>query len=218
MCLVVVMAAAVIPLFQSHGLERDGLAPRELPSWRVEDLYGRLVEISGVQGGAQLTVAFGLVKLAQAREEPVAIVQPKERTFYPPDAEDSGIDLEALVVTRVPAASDVPRAAEHFVRSGAFGLVVLELGANPSVPMPLLTRLSGLAKKHECAVVFLTEKKPEHPSLGSLISLRGEAVRRRRGALGTEPGFDVVVRVTKDKRRAPGWLYEETCRGPAGLR
>lgn len=207
------MAAAVIPLFQ-----REGLVERELPSWRIEDLYGRLVEISGGRDGAQLTVAFGLVKLAQAREEPVAIVQPKERTFYPPDVADSGIDLEALVISRVPATGDVPRAAEHFVRSGAFGLVVLELGADPRVPMPLLTRLSGLAKKHECAVVFLTEKRPEHPSLGSLVSLRGEAVRRRRGALGTEPGFDVVVRVTKDKRRAPGWAFEETCRGPAGLR
>lgn len=215
------MAAAVIPLFQELPQDLRGFEQpreRELPSWRVEDLYGRLVEISGGRDGAQLTVAFGLVRLAQAREEPVAIVQTRGRTFYPPDVADSGIDLEALVVTRVPTVGDVPRAAEHFVRSGAFGLVVLELGANPNVPMPLLTRLSGLAKKHECAVVFLTEKRPEHPSLGSLISLRGEAVRRRIGASGTEPGFDVIVRVSKDKRRAPGWSYEETCRGPLGLR
>lgn len=201
------MAAAVIPLFRGREHEL------ELPSWRIEDLYGRLVEISGGPDGAQLTAAFGLVHLAQTREEPVALVQPRDRTFYPPDVADDGIDLDALVVTRVPAAGDVPRASEHLVRSGAFGLVVLELGKDPHLPMPMLTRLSALAKKHECAVVFLTEKRAEHPSLGSLVSLRGEAHRRR-----GEGGFEVVVSVTKDKRRAPGWGYEETCRGPTGLR
>ncbi len=208
------MAAAVIPLFREHEHERE----LELPSWRIEDLYGRLVEVSGGKDGAQLTAAFGLVQLAQSRAEPVALVQPRARTFYPPDACQGGVDLDALVVARVPKSEDVPRAAEYFVRSGAFGLVVLELGAAARVPMPLLTRLSGLAKKHECAVVFLTEKKSEHPSLGSLISLRGEASRHRRDPAAGEPGFDVVVRVSKDKRRAPGWAHEETCRGPAGLR
>lgn len=206
------MAAAVIPLFWKDRLGQHE-QELELPSWRVEDLYGRLVEISGGRDGAQLTAAFGLVHLAQLREEPVALVQPRDRTFYPPDVKEDGIDLDALLVTRVPKLDDVPRAAEHLVRSGAFGLVLLELGSNPRMPMPLLTRLSGLAKKHECALVFLTEKKAEHPSLGSLVSLRAEASRHR-----TQEGFEVVLRVTKDKRRAPGWAHEETCRGPAGLR
>lgn len=207
------MAAAVLPLFRDRHEQE-----LELPSWRVEDLYGRLVELSGGRDGAQLTTAFGLVHKAQAREEPVALVQARDRTFYPPDVQGEGIDLDALVVARVPKLDDVPRAAEYLVRSGAFGLVVLELGLNPRVPMPLLTRLSGLAKKHECAVVFLTEKKAEHPSLGSLISLRGEASRRRVPPDRGGQGFFVVVSVVKDKRRAPGWAHEETCRGPAGLR
>lgn len=202
------MAAAVIPLF-SPSVPQE----REAPSFSLEELRGRLVELSGKGGGAQLTAGFSLVLQAQRWGEPVAFVGSRERGFFPPDVAAAGVDLEGLCVVRAPTLTEVPRAAEQLLRSGAFGLVVLDLGEEPRVPMPLLTRLGGLARKHESAVLFLTEKGGERPSLGSLISLRGEASRRR-----SDDGFLVEVRVTKDKRRAPGWGFEETCCGPAGLR
>jgi recombination protein RecA len=59
----------------------------------------------------------------------------------------------------------------------------------------------------------LTEKPPQAPSLSSLVSLRAEAQRTRRG----DRTF-VCVHVLKDKRRPPGGLHAEACRGPAGLR
>ncbi|MFZ9886696.1 MAG: recombinase A [Myxococcota bacterium] len=197
------MSAAIIPLFREE----------ELPSWRIENLYGRLVELTGREDGAQLTAAFSLVRLAQEQREPVALVQLRHHTFFPPDASAGGIDLDSLVVIRVAAANDLTRAAEQLVRSGAFGLVVIDLGENAQVPMPLLTRLAGLAKKHSCAVVFLTTKRPELPSLGSLVSLRGD-VRLHRVS---ERTFEVVVRMTKDKHRAPNWEHGEVCLGPPGL-
>ena len=73
----------------------------------------------------------------------------------------------------------------------------------------LLVRSPGFA-----AVVILTKKSHDAPSLNSLISLRAETVRSARA-----PGrYDVRVHALKDKRAGPGWTHGETCRGPAGVR
>jgi recombination protein RecA len=80
--------------------------------------------------------------------------------------------------------------------------------------MPLLARLVKLAQKHEAAVLCLTDKHAEKPSLGSLVSLRCEATRKRLSAVDR---FSCELRVLKDKRRGPGWQHQEVVRGPAGL-
>ena len=79
--------------------------------------------------------------------------------------------------------------------------------------MAALSRLLGLAQKHATAVVFLTDKPSKAPSLGSLISLRGQTRRRRTGP----DEFNCELQVLKDKRRSPGWIHTEVCGGPAGL-
>jgi recombination protein RecA len=61
--------------------------------------------------------------------------------------------------------------------------------------------------------VFLTEGR-ESPSLGSLVSWRAVVSRARRA----EGEFVCEAHVVKDKRRGPGFHFEEVCRGPAGLR
>ncbi len=52
-----------------------------------------------------------------------------------------------------PMSSGARRAADHLVRSGGFGLVVLDLAGDDAarlrVPVPLLTRLLGLARTHD---------------------------------------------------------------------
>jgi recombination protein RecA len=136
-----------------------------------------------------------------------------EHSFFPPDAAEHGADLEALVVVRLRDASRLARAAEQLARSGAFGLLLLDLGTT-RIPTAMLTRLTGLAQKHGTAIVFLTHKDADMPSLGSLISLRGEA-RRKRCADGR---FDCELHALKDKRRGPGWRHSEVFHGPAGLR
>ncbi|MGH7162956.1 MAG: recombinase A, partial [Planctomycetota bacterium] len=120
-----------------------------------------------------------------------------------------GVDLDALAVVRAP---EIGRAATHLARSGAFGLLVIDV-AGGDVPVPLQSRLLGLAQKHRVAVVFLTRKAQDAPSLGSLVSLRGHAARRR----AAPDRFLCELRVLKDKRRAPDWRYAEVCRGPDGL-
>lgn len=197
-------------LSRATSLETTDQAP---PGWGAAELAGRLVELSGLGAVASLTGAVGLVQGAQERGDPVAWISLRASSFFPPDVEASGVDLEALAVVRVPAALDAARAAQTLIRSGAFGLIVLDLGAEARVPTALQGRLVNLAQRHDCAVVCLTEKSAEAGSLGSMVSLRAEVVRTAEG-----DRFRCIVKVLKDKRRGPGWSRAEVVRGPDGLR
>ena len=207
-----------------------------MSGWSLGELSGRLVELSGE---AALTVATGLVLQAQRAAEPTAwIARGGGSTFFPPDVAESGVDLAALAVVlplregaaviegrpaegRSAARSAHRlrlvrqlRAAEQLLRSGAFGLVVLDLGSVVDLSLPAQTRLASLAQRHDSALLCLTEKDEPAPSLGSLVSLH-VAVRRRQLPDGR---FCCELRALKDKRRGPGWVAAEVCRGPVGLR
>jgi recombination protein RecA len=230
------------PGAQEPSPDRDAAA-----RWSLAALRGRLVELSARGAPATLTTAIGLTLEAQAADEPVAwILAPTRGTFYPPDVSEAGVDLAALLVVRVAEALGAARAAERLLRSGAFGLVVLDLGPEDLALAPQ-GRLGALAQAHDTAVVCLTEKPEDAPSLGSVISLRAEAVRRsplgsspqgaggadahpddrRRLARATEPvvggggarraSLAITLRVLKDKRRGPGWSSTTQVRGPVGL-
>jgi recombination protein RecA len=220
-----------------HVRRASGLRPAAAAApWSLGELSGRVVELSGGADSAVLTVATGLVLQAQRAREPVAWIA-RAATFFPPDLAESGVDLEALVVVRAPASSGsggggappAPRwlaqqlgAAERLLRSGAFGLVVLDLGPIAELSLSSQTRLASLAQKHDCALLCLTEEQPQRRtrrgSLGSLVSLHATA-RRRLPAAGAAAGrFTCEVSVLKDKRRGPGQVHTEVCRGPTGLR
>jgi recombination protein RecA len=195
------------------------------PRFCLPELAGRLVELSGDGSSAVLTAATRLMLDAQAEREPAAWVGTDESCFFPPDLAESGVDLAALVVVRVPLArSDVGGkrspaarmavAAERLLRSGAFGLVLLDLGQDHALTQPLQSRLLGLAQHHHTAVLCLTRKAEQETSIGSLVSLR---VHVARTWLGGER-FTCELHVRKDKRRGPVWSEQEVCRGPMGLR
>jgi recombination protein RecA len=185
----------------------------ELPSrWKLIEVAGRLVEISSSTASAALTITFTLVRQAQERGEPVGWVTAAASFFYPPDAARGGADLAALVVVRLADVQSIARAGEKLLRSGGFGVVVLDLGA-ADIPMPLQTRLTGLAHRHHTALVCLTKKESAAFSLGSLVSLRAHAEKKR----AADHRFTCALRIVKDKRRGPTWNYEELYTGPAGL-
>jgi recombination protein RecA len=181
------------------------------PRFALTELSGRLVELSG----SSLTAIVRLVREAQLGAEPVAWVSDEKSSFFPPDVAASGVDLDALVVVRV-AADHRARAADLLARSGAFGLIVVDCDSDGRVPMPLLSRLLGLAQKHGIAIVFLSGRSESRQvsELGSLVSLRAQ-VSIERTAAGR---FKSRLQVLKDKRCAPGWIDEEVCSGPPGLR
>jgi len=174
--------------------------------WGLNALIGRMAEI---RGGARLTVAMRLVLEAQQRETPAAWIAGTE-AFYPPDCAAGGVDLTALPVVHALEERAAARAADALLRSGGFGLVVADLAGDTGLPLAMQSRLAGLAKQWGAALVCLT---PGRRETISLASLRAESwiVRRDFDAFGC------VVRVTKDKRDAPGQREEEVRHGPGGL-
>ena len=205
-------AARIVSLDEARA-ERVAPAPR----WRLDELTGRLVELSGLGAVASLSAAASLIVEAQGRGEPAAWIARTAATFFPPDLDDAGVDLDALVVVRVLDVTAMIRAADRLLRSGAFGLVVLDLGPggqHAEVSIAAQGRLVGLAQHHDAAVVAITEKSHDTASLGSMVSLRAEAVRERLGS----GGFRVAVRAVKDKRRGPGWAEVVDVLAPPGLK
>jgi len=201
----------------SGGGSPDGLAgvSPDRDRWGLDALRGRLVELSARGATATLTTATELVLEAQHAAEPVAWVTLSNTTFYPPDLAASGVDLSALVVVRVLDATAAARAAERLLRSSAFGLVILDFGGTSTIDVPMAHqgRIATLAQTHDTAVVCITEKPGEAPSLGSLVSLRAEALRLH----AHDHDYDVTLRVLKDKRRGPGWSRTTTLHGPPGF-
>ena len=181
----------------SGSAEARPLALGRAPLWQ-HFRPGHLLELSGRTPG-KLSTAARLVAHAQAEGEPVAWVAAREEaSFYPPDFAQLGIDLAALVVVRLPMAESprnvaaaraqsahaLVRASELLLRSGAFGLVIIDFGTRP-LPRGELAwqaRLAGLVRLHEARAVLLTTSSREASSLGPLIALRVEPESQREGA------------------------------------
>ena len=195
-------------------LDWAAATPRtKTPLWSREQLAGRLCELSSISGAALLTAAFRLVLDAQLEGEPAAWVAAGPDTFFAPDAAENGVDLDALVVIRVPDAQAAGRAADRLLRSGAFGLIVMDLNFNPTISVPLQARLVQQARTHDAALLCLTSKARRAPSLGSMVSLRGQTSCRRLEI----DRFQYQIEILKDRRHGPDWRHTEICRGPDGL-
>ncbi|MCP3981001.1 MAG: recombinase A [bacterium] len=195
-------------------------APAETTVWRLSTLSGRFTEICNDRSGAALTLVFRLVLEAQRRQEPVAWITHGHSIFFPPDVAETGVDLGALPVVRAERTIQAARAADFLLRSGAFGMVVMDIGADTRLTLNVQTRLVGLAKKHACALVCITGDanagRPRSATpgvLGSLVSLRAQTSRGERAG----DRYRCEVHVIKDKRRGPGWKHGEECLGPDGL-
>jgi recombination protein RecA len=148
------------------------------PLWRLFQ-PGQLLELSGRAPG-KLSAVVRLIVHAQSEHEPVAWITARDAAcFYPPDFAEAGVDLLALSVVRLSddaGSHGLVRAAEVLLRSGAFGLVVIDLLQGvPKGELSWQARLSGLLRKHAARAVVLTQSTPKEPSLGPLVSLRVEA-------------------------------------------
>ena len=153
---------------------------------------------------------------AQNQGEAVAWIQPEGGDLYPPDLADAGVLLDELVIVHVPKAQlphGLARAAELLQRSGAFGLVVLDLVHDIPKGSAWQNRLAALAREHHMQLVLLTDSDAERPSLGPMVGVRIEATRERRS-----PGHFALDHQLLKNKAANGWLpLSEARRGPAGL-
>ncbi len=182
-------------------------------AWCLATFSGRLSELSGGPAGSALSLVLRLVLEAQKQNEPAAWITSRNSIFFPPDVADNGIDLTALAVVRVNNSIAAARASEHLLRSAAFGLLVLDFGAEARLPLAVQTRLAGQARRNDAALVCLTEKPENLASIGSLVSLRAHAQAHQRQGRH----FRSQARIIKDKRQGPGWSHVEVYRGPDGL-
>ena len=197
------------------------------PGWRWQEVAGRFVEVTGP---AALTAAVGLVADAQLQGETTLWLGRTGSSFYPPDAVTHGIDLDALPVLLLPDTKAVLQAADTVLRSGGFGLVVLDRIDPADLALSAQQRLGGLARQQNTGLVALSSGAPSaRRGLGgrrrsgtagrgaprsSLVSLRVAAAAER-----IAPGrFVCSVQAAKDKRRSQEWHWQEDVRGPLGMR
>jgi recombination protein RecA len=181
--------------------------------WSLDSLSGRFLEISSFGQTVSITAAASLILDSQLRGEPAAWVAVGGSTFFPPDFAQCGIDLESLPVIRVPHGLLASRVADRLLRSGGFGIIVLDLGSDIDMRIAVQVRLAALAKKHRTTLVCLTQKEPAVPSLGPLVSLRAQGAIDKTGF----NRFTWELEILRDKRRGLGWRHTEVCRGPDGL-
>jgi len=171
-------------------------------------VLGRVVEVSEAGCFGALSALVGLLTQAQALGEQIAWVETGTHLFFPPDLAFRGLDVEAFSVVLAPTPAAGLRAADVLVRSGAFGLVVVDW-AGREVEEVDVGRLARLVDQKGSAVIFLTRKKEEAPSLATQISLRGCVAK-------TSDGLTEWV-VTKDKRAGPPSRQRIQFHGPFGL-
>ncbi len=181
---------------------------------------GRVVELSGSSasgGHARTSTAVAILRRIQREGETAAWIQPTGGALFPPDLHDAGIDLDALVVVHIDnGITGLCKAAELLLRSGAFGLVVVDL-IETSLAAPAaaawLGRMLGLARQHDSHVVLLTDKPTHADSVGTLVGLRIESHRHR----DPQGEFLVEHQVIKNKSGAPFDVARDRYRGPDGL-
>jgi len=180
--------------------------------WSLAALAGRLTELAG-QGS--LSLACRLVLEAQSCGEPACWIAAGSAIFFPPDMAANGVALDRLPVVRVADALQAARAADRLLRSGAFGLVVVDLAglaAAARLRPAAQARLAQLARRHDTALLCLAGAGSIGES--STVSLRARCRSERLG----DSRYRCELAPLKDKRRGTGWRGEEICHGPAGLR
>ncbi|MFP4377456.1 MAG: hypothetical protein ACLFP4_10455 [Spirochaetales bacterium] len=203
----------------------DLVEPRPAGRWDLEALRGRLTELVGGATSANVSVASRLMVQAQRAGELVAWVASHRDAFFPPDLAAAGVDLQALLVIWAvepevarPAPGErsavrATRSAERMIRSGACGLVIIDLARELSISTAAQGRLLRLAEQHKSHVLILRRARSDGNYSGTLVSVRGESSRER-----VAPGrFTCTITNTKDKREGPGWTVSEEFNGPPGL-
>lgn len=153
---------------QIRALEGAPAIDRTRLPWGVPAVDGLLgglpvpgiVELSGPEGSGRARVALALAARICRRGGRVAWVDPLRR-LYPPAAEDLGVPLDRLLVVRPTEDGTAPWAwaTEQLLRSGCFGLVVVDHpGHNPRERA--FSHAWARAAEHGGAVAVILARKP----------------------------------------------------------
>ena len=134
---------------------------------------GRLTEVVGARGSGRTTLVRRVVERAAAAGLWVAYVD-ATRTLAPRDWAEIAARHEGVWVVRPADPARGAWCADVLLRSGAFGLVVLD-GA-PPLSRAVAVRLTGLARESEAALVVMgDDERGGGSALGGALRLRVEA-------------------------------------------
>lgn len=133
---------------------------------------GRVTALTGAPGAGRTAVVRQLVAAALAQQADVAYID-GARTLTARDWAHLAVH-DGFHVVRPPVPSRAAWCADLLLRSGAFGLVVLDGG--PRLERSIAARLAGLAREKDAALVLLAGE--EHG--GTVMSALRLAVRRER--------------------------------------
>ncbi len=146
-----------------------------------------------------------LIARAQTRGEQTAWLAAYDSLFFPPDLAARGIDLAAVTVVTAPS-EGMLLAADWLLRSNAFGLIVAD-GPAARITDAELGRLGRLAEESGTAMIFLTLKDDNAPSLGTQVAVRVALHRRPEGSEA------VTLKDKRGMRSRTRWSFD----GPMGL-
>ena len=204
----------IISTLKNNPLHHEFLkAANYQKKWTLATMSGAMIELSGDQRSGKTTLAARLTVDAQRNHDVVAWIIQEDFFFFPPDMEAAGVDLDGLIVIRLPQLRNMLKAADQLLRSKGFGLIVIDVGRQRFISDKIQARFVSMAAKSGTTILFLTTKPRINPSLGSMISFHGHVSRYRRA----EGNFSCEIEVKKDKRRGPCWSYEEECLSQGGL-
>lgn len=161
-------------VIRARKLVSDQSHPLPAPQWSSAELAGRVCELcgearvaeDGVGATAQLTAATRLLAEAHRAGDPVAWICCGSQLFFAPDLETNGVDLQAVSIVRVDDSLSAVSAAEQLLRSGCFGVIVVDLtGLSTQKPISdaLIGRLAGPARTHHTVMLFLNSAGTDAP-------------------------------------------------------
>ena len=182
------------------------------PRFTLQAVRGRLCELRDTGASAALSALVELVWQAQCQGEPAAWIHGGTAGLHVGDVIDAGVDPAALVVVRLWKEADALRAAERLLRSGAFGVLVLDLRQTSVFGAPEAGRIGRLAETYQTAVIVLSAQ-PLSVAAGSLVSLR-LTVHRRRLDNGR---FQRTFEILRDKQHGQQSIQHDEVSGPEGL-
>jgi recombination protein RecA len=194
------LSAIVVPPRVGTGGVATGIAALDrvlsdggLPS-------GRLTEIVGARGSGATTLVRQIVAGALAAGRWVAYVD-GARMLAPRDWAALG-GTRCLWIIRPPNVERSAWCADVLLRSGAFGLVIIDRG--PPLTRPVAVRLSRLARDRDAALVVVSNESAG-AIVGSAVRLRVSAGRRapntERKLVARLPGGEWQQRITSHELR-----------------
>jgi RecA/RadA recombinase len=191
---------------------------------------GKVLELAPGPGGAATAIAVRLLAQVTASHHPAALVD-RTDAFDARGAELAGVDLERLLWCHPRDQRDALRATDALLASGAFPLVVLDLGARPPAaslepgPRPRFReRIADaawlrLARRAEAGRVALVVLAQGGEGAGAFASATLLPERARPVFVGTGPGrtfegLEVVLRLARNKLGQPAGVAEVVLQTP----